>query len=94
MPLPTTTVSNPRWNSFVEIGNRRMEGSVGATFRAGVFAWGYCLPPKGSRPDIIIMTYIIALGEFSHVAAGSVDCAFKVLAGKAALADYAAYRPW
>ena len=55
---------------------------------------GYCLPPKGSRPHIIIMTYTIALGEFSHVAAGSVDCAFMVLAGKAALADYAAYRPW
>jgi formate/nitrite transporter FocA (FNT family) len=27
---------------------------------------------------IIIMTYMLALGEFSHIVAGSVDCAFMV----------------
>jgi formate/nitrite transporter FocA (FNT family) len=85
------------WNSFVEIGSRTVDGSVGATFLKGVFAgWlialmMWLLPAaKGSRPHIIIiMTYVIALGEFSHVVAGSVDCAFMVLVGKASLADYA-----
>ena len=86
------------WNSFVEIGGHTLEGSFGGTFLKGVFAgWlialmMWLLPAaKGSRPHIIIiMTYIIALGEFSHIIAGSVDCAFMVLIGKASFFDYGA----
>jgi formate/nitrite transporter FocA (FNT family) len=44
---------------------------------------------KGSRPHIIVlMTYVLALGEFSHIIAGSVDCAFLVQVGRASLLEY------
>ncbi len=84
------------WDAFVEIGQRTLEGTFGATFLRAVFAgWlialmMWLLPAaKGSRPHIIIiMTYIIALGEFSHIVAGSVDCAFMVEIGRASPADY------
>jgi hypothetical protein len=33
--------------------------------------------------------YIIAVGGFSHIVAGSVDCAFMVWINKASLSDYA-----
>jgi formate-nitrite transporter family protein len=45
---------------------------------------------QGSRAQIIvIMTYVVALGEFSHIIAGSVECAFLVQSGTASLAQYA-----
>jgi formate-nitrite transporter family protein len=45
---------------------------------------------KGSRAHIIIvMTYVVALGEFAHIIAGSVECAFLVQSGRASLSHYA-----
>jgi len=44
---------------------------------------------EGARAQVIlIMTYVIALGQFSHIIAGSVDCIFLVQVGKASLSDY------
>jgi formate/nitrite transporter FocA (FNT family) len=83
-------------DAFVQIGRRTVEGSFGTTFVRGIFAgWlialmMWLLPgAKGSRIHIIIvMTYVLALGEFSHIVAGSVDCAFLVQIGKVSLSDY------
>ena len=95
--LAHTNVFEPRvWDAFVEIGHRTVEGSFAVTLVRGVFAgWlialmMWLLPAaNSSRPHIIvIMTYIIALGEFAHIIAGSADCAFLVQIGKASLADY------
>ena len=36
------------------------------------------------------MTYLVALGQFAHIVAGSVECAFLVLKGQASLGDYVA----
>jgi formate/nitrite transporter FocA (FNT family) len=74
-----------------------VEGSFPVTLARGVFAgWlialmMWLLPAaNSSRPQIIvIMTYILALGEFAHIIAGSADCAFLVQIGKASFADYA-----
>jgi formate/nitrite transporter FocA (FNT family) len=84
------------WNAFVEIGHRTVEGTFPATSVRAVFAgWiialmMWLLPAaNGSRPLIIvIMTYVLALGEFSHIVAGSVDCAFMVQTGKVSLSEY------
>jgi len=73
-----------------------MEGGFGTTFFRGIFAgWlialmMWLLPAaEGSRVlVIIIMTYVLALGEFSHIVAGSVDAAFLVQIGKASFSDY------
>jgi formate-nitrite transporter family protein len=37
---------------------------------------------------ILLMTYVIALGQFSHVIAGSTEAAFAVFTGAATLSDY------
>jgi formate/nitrite transporter FocA (FNT family) len=38
---------------------------------------------------IIIITYVVAVAAFSHIIAGSVECAYLVLIGQAGLGDYA-----
>lgn len=38
---------------------------------------------------IMILTYVVGLGAFSHIIAGSVECAYLVLVGQAGLQDYA-----
>jgi len=95
--LAHTDVFEPRvWDAFVQIGHHTLDGSFMATFVRAIFAgWlialmMWLLPAaNGSRPHvIIIMTYVIALGQFSHIIAGSVDCAFMVEIGKASLTDY------
>jgi len=96
--LAHTDVFEPRvWDAFVQIGHHTIDGSFMTTFVRGIFAgWlialmMWLLPAaNGSRPHIIIiMTYIIALGQFSHIIAGSVDCAFMVQIGKASFSEYA-----
>jgi len=96
--LAHTDVFEPRVrDAFVEISRRTVEGSFSATFFRGIFAgWlialmMWLLPAaKGSRAHIIIvMTYVLALGEFAHIIAGSVDCAFLVQIGSATFFEYA-----
>jgi formate-nitrite transporter family protein len=95
--LARSDVFEPRvWDAFVEVSRRTMEGGFGTTFFRGIFAgWlialmMWLLPAaEGSRVlVIIIMTYVLALGEFSHIVAGSVDAAFLVQIGKASFSDY------
>ncbi len=95
--LTHTDVFEPRvLDAFVQIGHHTVEGNFANTFVRAVFAgWlialmMWLLPAaNGSRAQIIIiMTYILALGQFSHIVAGSVDCAFIVQLGKISLSDY------
>ena len=45
---------------------------------------------QNSRPFIVlIITYIVALAQLSHIVAGSAEAAYGVLAGAASLGDYA-----
>ncbi|MBV8922677.1 formate/nitrite transporter family protein [Bradyrhizobium sp.] len=83
--------------AFLDLSRHTIEGSFSSTFVRAVFAgWlialmMWLLPAtKGSRVHIIvIMTYVIALGEFSHIIAGSTECAFLVQSGNASLHQYA-----
>jgi len=95
--LAHTDVFEPRvQDAFVDISRRTVEGTFSATFIRAVFAgWLIALmmwlmpAAKGSRAQvIIIMTYVLALGEFAHIVAGSVDCSLLVQTGKATLSDY------
>ena len=90
-------VFEPRvWDALVQIGQQTVAANFAVTLVRGVFAgWlialmMWLLPAaSGSRPHIIIlMTFILALCQFSHIVAGSVDCAFMVQIGKVSLADY------
>ena len=37
---------------------------------------------------IVLMTYVIALGQFSHIIAGSTEAAYAVMTGSASVSDY------
>jgi formate/nitrite transporter FocA (FNT family) len=37
---------------------------------------------------ILLLTYVVALGHFPHIVAGSVEAAFAVFAGEAQVTDY------
>ena len=37
---------------------------------------------------ILLLTYVVALGRFSHIIAGSVEAFFAVLTGEASIRDY------
>lgn len=73
-------MSEPFWQVLVRAGS--------AGWLIGLMVW--LLPAAGSaRPLIIILlTYAIALCQFPHVIAGSVEAAFGVFAGQASVGDY------
>lgn len=96
--LAHSGIFKPRiMDAFSELGRHTIEGSFSTTFIRAVFAgWlialmMWLLPAtKGSRAQIIaVMTYVVALGEFAHIVAGSVESAFLVQSGQASLDQYA-----
>ncbi|HEX3486295.1 MAG TPA: formate/nitrite transporter family protein [Micropepsaceae bacterium] len=82
--------------SMVELARPLLQFGFGTTVVKAVFAgWliglmVWLLPSsEGSRPlIIIILTYVVSLGGFAHVIAGSVDGLFLVFHGEASVADF------
>jgi formate/nitrite transporter FocA (FNT family) len=83
-------------DAFIDLSRHTIEGPFTSTLVRGIFAgWlialmAWLLPAtKGARAHIIVvMTYVVALGEFAHIVAGSVECAFLVQSGGASLGQY------
>jgi formate/nitrite transporter FocA (FNT family) len=81
---------------FLGIGERAAAGSVVVLFVKAVLAgWlialmVWLLPGAGSARLIVILliTYIVALGGFSHIIAGSVDVLYLVLSGEKGFFSY------
>jgi len=75
--------------AFTEIAQNSLRGGFGLTILRGIFAgWlialmVWLLPAsEGTRLHIIIiLTYIVSLGGFSHIIAGSVDILYLVNTG-------------
>jgi formate-nitrite transporter family protein len=95
--LAHTNIFEPKiTDAFLELSRHTIDGTFSATFVRAVFAgWlialmMWLLPAtKGSRAHIIvIMTYVVALGNFAHVVAGSVECAYLVQREQASIAQY------
>ncbi|HJQ35299.1 MAG TPA: formate/nitrite transporter family protein [Pyrinomonadaceae bacterium] len=82
--------------AFTEIGREALASWWGLTFLKGVFAgWliammVWMLPASESARFfvVVVMTYVVALGKFAHIIAGSVDTLYLVWAGEAGVADY------
>jgi len=96
--LAHTSIFEPRIaDAFVDLSRHTIEGTFATTLVRGIFAgWlialmAWLLPAtRGSGAHIIVvMTYVVALGEFAHIVAGSVECAFLVQSGRASLSQYA-----
>jgi formate/nitrite transporter FocA (FNT family) len=83
--------------AFAEISRSAIAEPFGSTCLKAVFAgWTIALmvwllpSAEGSRPFVIVaLSYVIALGGFAHIVAGSVDAFYLVHAGLASYGDYA-----
>ncbi len=78
--LSARTMAHPFWQTF---------GTAGAAgWLIGLMVW--LLPGAGpSRPLIIILlTYAVAMCQFPHIIAGSVEASFGVFNGHASVGDY------
>jgi len=83
-------------SAFVELSRQTVQADFGVTLVHGIYAgWlialmVWLLPAaQYSRPLIILMiTYIVGLCGFSHIIAGSVECAFLVQVGQATWGDF------
>lgn len=82
--------------SFAEISQHSLRGGFGLTILRGIFAgWlialmVWLLPAsEGTKLHIIILlTYLVALGGFAHIIAGSVDVLYLVNIGAVSWGDY------
>ncbi|HEX8558084.1 MAG TPA: formate/nitrite transporter family protein [Pyrinomonadaceae bacterium] len=82
--------------AFAEIGREAMRHPWALTLLKGVFAgWliammVWMLPAAESARFfvVVVMTYLVALGQFAHIIAGTVETLYVVLTGGAGWGDY------
>ena len=82
--------------AFAAISQHAIEGSFGGTVLKGIFAgWliallVWLMPGSGEARSavIVLLTWLVSVGGFAHIVAGSVDAAFLVLSHQAGAADY------
>src|SRR5205085_4495986 len=82
--------------AFTELGREALNGWWALTLLKGVFAgWliammVWMLPASESARFfvVVVMTYLVALGGFAHIIAGSVEVFHAVLTGAASWGDY------
>src|SRR4051794_433884 len=95
--LAHTSAFEPKiMQAVVEVSRSSLEADFGDTFVRAIFAgWLIALmvwflpAAESSRPLlIVILTYVVGLGGFAHIIAGSVECAFLVQIGEASLRQF------
>jgi formate-nitrite transporter family protein len=82
--------------AFAQISRESIAHPFGTTVLKGIFAgWlialmVWLLPAAEAARlwIIILLTYLVSLGGFAHIVAGSVDAAYLVITGEASLGDY------
>jgi formate-nitrite transporter family protein len=81
LEISRKTIAHPFWTTVLK--------AVFAGWLIALMVW--LLPAaESARPMVIlIVTYVVALGEFAHIIAGSVDAFYLVASGAASYADYA-----
>jgi formate/nitrite transporter FocA (FNT family) len=79
--LSAHTMDQPFWHTALAGGS--------AGWLIGLMVWLLPSADASRALIIILLTYVIAICQFPHVVAGSVEAAFGVLTGHATLGDYA-----
>ena len=82
--------------AFGEIAGQALRASFGTTLLRGVFAgwlialmvWLLPAAESGRVVVIILITYLVSLGGFSHIVAGAVDVLYLVTTGAASWRDF------
>jgi formate/nitrite transporter FocA (FNT family) len=93
---PKGLFPDPVYQALVEAGQEAVSGSFFPTTLRAVFAgWlialmVWILPSSKSARlfVILILTYIVAIGHFSHTVAGTIDAAFLVFSGNGDLHQF------
>jgi formate/nitrite transporter FocA (FNT family) len=83
-------------DAFLDLSRPSIASPFATTFFKAVFAgwlialmvWLLPAAEVARVPVILILTYFVAAGRFSHIIAGSVDASYLVHAGAASLGDY------
>jgi formate-nitrite transporter family protein len=84
--------------AFTQIGQDTMRHGAGGTLLTGIYAGFliatmiWLLPGAGAGRlwIVILLTYVVGLGGFAHVIAGSAECVYLVVTGQRTLFDYGA----
>jgi len=85
--------------AFVQIGERAADVTPGLAILKGIFAgwliamvvWMLASVSSGQVAIIVILTYFVGLGQFTHVIAGSVEVLYLVLTGARSWSDWAIF---
>jgi len=83
--------------ALLDIGREAMSNSFATTLMRGIYAgwlialmvWLLPFAETARVWVIVILTYIVGVGQFSHVIAGSIESLFLVAAGEQSLGAYA-----
>jgi formate-nitrite transporter family protein len=78
--LSAHTMEGPFWHTALTGGS--------AGWLIGLMVWLLPAASTGRALIIILLTYVIAICQFPHIIAGSVEAAFRVFTGHAGMADY------
>jgi formate/nitrite transporter FocA (FNT family) len=82
--------------SFAEIGRAALQGDFGTTLLRGVFAgwlialmiWLLPLAESSRVHVIILLTFLVGLGGFPHIIAGSIEVLYLVVTGAVSWSTY------
>ncbi|MDF9772164.1 formate/nitrite transporter FocA (FNT family) [Pseudomonas rhodesiae] len=83
-------------HAFLEIGRKIMENDAGQMFAKGIISgWMiatmvWMIPSMESAKMwiIILITYLMALGDFTHIVVGSAEVSYLVFAGELSWHDF------
>ncbi len=92
----TNVFDPPVQAAFLEIGQHAIDGGFWPTLLKGIFAgwlialmvWLLPFAETARVGVIIIITYVIGLGGFAHIIAGSIETLYVVLSGEATWAAF------
>ncbi|WP_110687869.1 formate/nitrite transporter family protein [Salinicola aestuarinus] len=88
--------STPTHEAFITLGEHVLENTPTEMFAKGIIAgWMiatmvWLLPSAGHAKIwvILIVTYLVAIGEFTHIIVGSTEVLYMVFSGQASWGDY------
>ncbi|MGW6778575.1 formate/nitrite transporter family protein [Brucella pseudogrignonensis] len=87
--------SNDTLGAFVAMGRHLMENSAGEMFGKGIISgwliatlvWMLHSTKAAHFAIIFLVTYLIAIGDFTHIIVGSIEVIFLLLVGDVSIAD-------
>ncbi|EGH66546.1 transporter [Pseudomonas syringae pv. actinidiae str. M302091] len=82
--------------AFLEIGRKVMENDLGEIFSKGIVSgwmiatmvWMIASMENAKIAIIVLITYLMALGDFTHIVVGSAEVSYLVFAGEIAWKDF------